>query len=149
MVAVTLKTRMPIGKLRKKPFDAFPIWEYAENEAVTGSTDETWVRPVYAKIVPQRSYYNVAADLGTPAGKTFLRFVTVSTLEGTPNVCSGVIFYNNKYNFILNPEAFGFKDSRRELLAGLELTEKMAFPMTSTLRSQMTGHLKHTDGTLP
>ncbi len=32
MVAVTLKTRMPVNKLRKKDLDAFPIWEYADDK---------------------------------------------------------------------------------------------------------------------
>ena len=149
MVAVTLKTRMPVGKLRKKHFEAFPIWEYADDEEGNDGMDETWVRPVNATMVPRRSYCHVAADFSTPAGKTFFGFVTVSTLEGKPDVCQGVIFYNRKNLFISNPEAFGFKDSRRELLTGLELTEKKAFPMTFTLRTQVTGNLKYTGGILP
>ncbi len=149
MVAVTLKTRMPVGKLRKKHFEAFPIWEYADDEEGNDGMDETWVRPVNATMVPRRSYCQVAADFSTPAGKTFFGFVTVSTLEGKPDVCQGVIFYNRKNLFISNPEAFGFKDSRRELLIGLELTEKKAFPMTFTLRTQVTGNLKYTGGILP
>ena len=149
MVAVTLKTRLPVSKLRKAHFEAFPIWEYADDEEGDDGMDETWVRPVNNTVVPRRSYCHVAADFSTPGGKTFFGFVTVSTLEGKPEVCQGVILYNRKYLFIANPEAFGFKDSRRELLAGLELTVKKAFPMTFTLRTQVTGHLKYTGGTLP
>ena len=74
MVAVTLKTRMPVGKLRKKHFEAFPIWEYADDEEGNDGMDETWVRPVNSTIVQRRSYCHVAADFSTPGGKTFFGF---------------------------------------------------------------------------
>jgi hypothetical protein len=149
VAAITLKTRMPVNKLRKKDFDAFPIWEYADDEEGDVGMDETWVRPVNSTTVPRRSYCHVAADFSTPEGKKFFGFVTVSTLEGIPEVYQGVILYNRKYLFVPNPESFGYKDSRRELLNGLGLSERKAFPMTFTLRTQVAGHLKYTGGTLP
>ncbi len=31
-MAITLKTRMPIGMLTLEDLDAFPVWEYASDE---------------------------------------------------------------------------------------------------------------------
>jgi len=149
MERVTLQTRKPVHKLCRKDFDAYPVWQYADDEEGQEGRDETWVRPIDSNSVPKRSYCHVAVDFATPIGKTYFGFVTVSTLDGAPDVCQGVILYNRKYLFIANPGAFGFDDSRKRLLTGLVLTEKQAFPLSFTLRVPVVGHAKYKGGTLP
>jgi len=149
MKAVSLETRKPVGKLSREDFDAFPIWQYADDEEGHDGRDETWVRPVDAASVPRRAYCHVAADFITPNEKKFFGFVTVSTLDETPEVCQGVILFNRKYLFITNPGAFGLEDSRKHLLQNLRLTEEEVFPLSFTLRVPVTGHVKYKGGLLP
>ncbi len=149
MEQVTLQTRKPVHNLCRRDFDAYPVWQYADDEEGQEGRDETWVRPIDSDSVPKRSYCHVAVDFATPIGKAFFGFVTVSTLDGAPDVCQGVILYNRKYLFIANPGAFGFDDSRKRLLASLDLTEKQAFPLSFTLRVPVVGHAKYKSGTLP
>ncbi len=149
MEAVTLKTRKPVGKLSRKDFDAFPIWQYADDEEGHEDRDETWVQPVDSTTVPRRTYCHVAADFVTPIEKKFFGFVTVSTLDGATDVCQGTILYRRKSLFISNPEAFGFRDSRRDLLTNLGLTKVQVFPLAFTLRVPIAGHIKYKGGTLP
>jgi hypothetical protein len=149
METVSLNTRKPVGKLNRKDFDAFPIWQYADDEEGHEDRDETWVRPVDGTSVPRRAYCHVAVDFITPIEKKFFGFVTVSTLDGPPEVVQGTILHNRKSLFISNPEAFCFDDSRRDLLVGLGLTEDQVFPISFTLRVPVVGHVKYKGGTLP
>jgi len=149
MEPISLKTRKPVQKLSPKDFDAFPIWQYADDEEGHEDRDETWVRPVDSPTVPRRVYCHVAADFITPIDTKFFGFVTVSTLDGTPDVCQGTILRNRKSLFISNPEAFCFDDSRRDLLTSLGLTEDQVFPLSFILRVPVAGHAKYKGGTLP
>ncbi len=63
METLSLKTRKPVGKLCRKDFDTFPIWQYADDEEGQEGMDETWVRPVDSASVPRRSYSFGSVDL--------------------------------------------------------------------------------------
>jgi hypothetical protein len=149
MAAVNLKTRKPVDQLTLNDFAAFSVWEYATDEEGAEGRDETWVRPVDTSVVPKRSYTHVAADFTTASGKRFAGFVTVSTLEGAPDVCQGVILCDREYLFVANPEAFGFGESRGQLLAALSLTEPEVFPLSFRLRVPVAGRAKYQGGALP
>jgi len=149
MAAVNLKTRKPVDQLTLDDFAAYPVWEYASDEEGIRGRDETWVRPVDAALVPKRSYTHVAADFTTASGKQFAGFVTVSTLEGAPDVCQGVILLGREYLFVSNREAFGFNESRDRLLTTLGLTEPETFPLSFRLRVPVAGRAKYQGGALP
>lgn len=149
MSAISLETRKPVDKLTLSDFKAFPVWEYAIDEEAREGRDETWVRPVNTSVVPRRSYTHVAADFSAPCGKQFLGYVTVSTLDGPPDVCQGVIHCNRNYLFIPNPEQFRFEDSRKELLDTLGLKESELFPLSFRLCLPVAGWPKYLGGQLP
>jgi hypothetical protein len=149
MAAVSLSTRKPVNQLTLEDFAAFPVWEYADDEEGAEGRDETWVRPVATTVVPKRSYTHVAADFTAPCGKHFVGFVTVSTFDGQPEVCQGVILHNREYLFISNPEAFDFDESRKELLGALRLSEPEVFPLAFRIRVAVVGRAKYSGGELP
>lgn len=149
MAAVSLRTRKAVDQLTLNDFGAFPVWEYADDEEGIDGRDETWVRPVNTAVVPKRSYTHVAADFTAVCGKGFAGFVTVSTLDGPPEVCQGVVLHGRDYLFVSNPEAFGFDESRKHLLNKLGLTESEVFPLTFRLRVAVAGEPKYSGGELP
>jgi hypothetical protein len=149
MARVTLGTRKPVDQLTVDDFVAFPVWEYADDEEWIEGRDETWVRPVASSVVPKHSYTHVAAHLTAACGEQFDGFVTVTTLEGPPDVCQGVIFHGHEYLFVSNPEAFGFKESRQGLLATLGRTEAEVFPLTFRLRVAVEDDALYSGGMLP
>jgi hypothetical protein len=149
MAKVNLKTRKPVDQLTLDDFTAYPVWEYATDEEGIRGRDETWVRPVDTVAVPKRSYTHVTADFTAASGKQFAGFVTVSTLEGAPEVCQGVILHGRESLFVSNPEAFGFKESRGRLLTTLDLTEAEVFPLSFRLRVPVAGRAKYQGGSLP
>jgi hypothetical protein len=149
MAAVNLQTRKPVDQLSLDDFAAFPVWEYADDEEGVDGRDETWVRPIDTAIVPKRSYTHVVADFTAACGKPFAGFVTVSTLDGPPDVCQGVILHRREYLFVSNPEAFDSKESRKRLLSALRLTEPEVFPLSFRLRVAVAGRLEYSGGVLP
>lgn len=149
MVAVSLQTRKPVDQLTFDDFAAFPVWAYADDEEGVEGHDETWVRPVDTVVVPKRSYAHVAGDFTAACGKQFAGFVTVSTLDGRPEVCQGVILHHGAYLFVSNLEAFGFDESRERLLGALHLRAPELFPLSFRLRVPVAGCAKYSGGVLP
>jgi hypothetical protein len=149
MAAVSLATRKPVNQLTLDDFSAFPVWEYANDEEGVKGRNETWVRPVDTAVVPNQSYTHVAADFTAAGGKQFAGFVTVSTLDGPPEVCQRVIVHEREYLFVSNPEAFGFEKSRECLLGKVCLTEPEMFPLSFRLRVPVAGWTKYSGGKLP
>jgi hypothetical protein len=125
------------------------VWEFASDEEGVEGQDETWVRPVDTGVVPKRSYMHVAAEFVTINKEKFTGFVTVSTLDGTPDVCQGVILHERDYLFVSNSEASRFDDSRQDLLKTLRLSERQVFPLSFKLKVPVAGHKKYTGGILP
>src|SRR4051794_13393492 len=77
----TPDTRKPAQSLTTADLDAFPIWQFADDEEGIEGRDETWVRPVDARSVPRRSYTIVAADFRAACGREFRGHIAVSRLE--------------------------------------------------------------------
>jgi hypothetical protein len=149
MASVDVHTRKPVDDLTLDDLAAYPVWEYATDEEGGEERDESWVRPSMTLVVPQRSYTHVASTFTTPSGKHYAGFVTVSTLHHLPDVCQGVIIHDREQLFVANPEAFGFRESRRYLLVTLGLTEAEVFPLSFRLRIPVAGHSLYTGGALP
>jgi hypothetical protein len=142
-------TRKPVCQLTLADLVAFPIWEYAdEDEEGADDRDETWVRPVAASVVPECSYTHVAAKFTAACGEPFEGFVTVSTLEGAPDVCQGAILHEGHSLFIANPGSRVFTESGTRLLAAVALTEAEVFPLRFRLRVPVAGW-EYTGGRLP
>jgi hypothetical protein len=149
MATVSLRTRKPVDQLTLDDFGAFPVWEYASDEEQVEGRDESWVRPVDTDVVPDCSYTHVAADFTAACGKKYAGFVTVSTLDGSPDVCQGVILHEHDYLFVSNREAFGYEESRKELLDSLGLAESQVFPVSFRLRVPVAGSARYSGGELP
>jgi hypothetical protein len=149
MAKVTLRARKPVDQLSLDDFAVFPVWEYADDEEWVEGRNETWVRPVASSVVPKRSYTHVAARFTAACGKQFDGFVTVSTLEGPPDVCQGVILHNREYLPVSNPEAFGFEESRQGLLATFGMSEAEMFPLSFRLRVAVASDAQYSGGVLP
>lgn len=148
MEEVNLQTRKPVTELNVDDFATFPVWEYADDEEGAEDRDETWVRPVDTTIVPKRSYTHVAADFATACGKQLAGFVTVSTLDGSPEACQGVVFHDGVFLFVSNPGAFGFNESRKHLLSALGLSEPEVFPLSFRLKVAMADQPNYSGGVL-
>jgi len=147
--ALGLQTRKPINQLTVADLEAFPVWQYAEDEEGVDGRDETWVRPIAVSVVPERSSTHVAASFTAACGKHFEGFVTVSTLEGAPDFCQGSIFHNGDSFLVANPGSFGFSESRARLLAAVGLKEAETFPLLFRLRVRVAGWATYAGGTLP
>jgi hypothetical protein len=149
MTRVSLRTRKPVGELSLEDLAAFPVWEYAIDEEGHEDRDETWVRPVDSRVVPKHSDTLVAADFTAACGKQFTGLVGVSTLEGAPEVIQGTILHGDEDLFISNPEASGYRESRKHLLTALHLTEAEMFPVSFQLKVPVAGRAKYSGGVLP
>jgi hypothetical protein len=126
----TLATRKPIDKLTPNDLVVFPIWEFASGEEQVEEQDETWVRPVDAKVVRKGSYsLSVAADFRTASGLIIPGIVGVSTDDGV-ELDHGVLLHDGKYVFVQHGNAREKSKTAREL----GLTAKVVFPMSFTLR---------------
>ncbi len=126
----TLDTRKPIDSLTGADMAAFPIWEFAIDEEDIEGRDETWVRPVNARIIPKGLYsLSVAADFQTKTGISITGFVDVTTADGI-ELGHGVLLPDGKYVFIDVSRNSGKIDTAK----ALGLNERDVFPLTFTLR---------------
>jgi hypothetical protein len=126
----TLKTRKPIDELTASDLSAFPIWEYALDEEETENQDETWVRPVDAKVVRKGQWsLTVAAEFRTRTGTTFPGFIGVTTAEGI-EIYGAVLLAQAKYVVVDTSNAA----ERRAVARLLGTSTKELFPLTYTLR---------------
>jgi hypothetical protein len=148
-VGITPATRKPVHLLTTDDLSVFPVWEYADDEEAVEGRDETWVRPVPVEVVPSGSYMIVAADFEAASGRRFRGYVFVSTLEGAPDACQGVIWSGSSGLFVANPEAVVYESSRAELLAGLGVGEHELFPLSFRLCIPVEGLRGCWSGALP
>jgi hypothetical protein len=126
----TLKTRMPIDRLSASDLGAFPIWEYTIDEEGVDGQDETWVRPVDAKVIRAGLWsLSVAAEFRTRVGITIPGFIGVTTAEGI-EIEQGVLLPHGKYVFVDAKS----QASRRATAKALGMAVKDLFPLTYTLR---------------
>jgi hypothetical protein len=150
-MAATLRTRKPANRLTLDDLEAFPIWEYADDEEGIEGQDETWVRPLRARLVPRGRYsVTVAADFTTPNRRAFRGFVDVTTAEGPLEVCQGVILDGREpYLFIPNPELVHYQQLRAAVATGLGLQVSDTFPLVYTLRVPLAKEKTRRSGKLP
>ena len=96
--------------------------------------DETWVRPVDAKVVRKGMWsLSVAADFSTRSGLVIPGFVDVTTGDGT-EIGPGALLPEGKYVSInlRSPSA------RIATARALGLSPSKAFPLSYTLRAHRT-----------
>ena len=137
---MSAETRKPVDRLTVNDFSAFPIWEYALNEEGIKGRDETWVRPLTARVVPRGQYsLQVAADFRIASGRTYSGFVNVNTAEEPVEISGGVILDGPNYLPIPRREMFGFEQLKEVLLSSLGLSGAEVFPITYTLRVSIEG----------
>jgi hypothetical protein len=128
----SLKTRKPIDQLRPADLEAFPVWEFVDEEDEEGQ-DETWVRPVRAKQVPADSYsLSIAATLTTPKGVEYRGIVGVNTAEGFEVVHAAVLTEDN-YVFIPWPGMAGAAKQARNAAKELGVRASELFPLAYRL----------------
>jgi hypothetical protein len=148
-VGITPATRKPVQLLTTDDLSSFPIWAYADDDEAVEGRDETWVRPMPVEAVPSRSYTIVEADFEGAGGRRFQGYVFVSTLDGAPDACQGVVWSGSSGLFVANPEAIAYQSSRAELLAGLGVGEHELFPLSFRLRVPVQGIQGRWSGVLP
>ena len=126
----TLKTRKPIDQLVSSDLIAFPIWEFALDEEGVEDQDETWVRPIDAKVVRKGQWsLPVAAEFRARTGTTFPGFVMVTTAEGI-KIDGAVLLPEAKYVVV----DAGSPAERRATAKALGMSTRDLFPLTYTLR---------------
>src|SRR2546428_2457275 len=133
-------TRKPVDRLTPNDFSAFPIWEYALDEEGIEGRDETWVRPLTARVVPRGQYsLQVAADFKAASGRSYSGFLNVTTAEESVEIGGGVILYGSNYLPIPIRKMFSFEKLKEVLLSRLGLSEAEVLPITYTLRVPIEG----------
>jgi hypothetical protein len=126
----TLETQKPIDRLTADDFLVFPIWEFATDEEHLEGRDETWVRPVDARIVKKgRWSLSVAADFCTRAGLTIPGFIDVTTAERIA-LGVGVLLPEGKYVVVDASSA----EARLATARALGKTVRDVFPLAFRLR---------------
>ena len=136
---VTLRTRKPIDQLQPEDLAAFPIWEFANDEEGTEEQDETWVRPIKAKVVgPDLYSLSVAANFRTASGQVIAGFVGVTT-AGEFEFGHGVLLHDREYIFVPSSEYSDAKKERKNVLSALRMNERQVFPLVFTLRVPIEG----------
>ncbi|MBM4383091.1 MAG: hypothetical protein FJ091_06935 [Deltaproteobacteria bacterium] len=132
---IGLGARKPIDELTLADLEVFPIWEFADDEEALEGRDETWVRPVAARIVdPQRlASLSVASGFTTASGKTLGGFVGLRVAVSAPDeleVAVAVLLANGMYV----PAWPTRGRARIHAAARLGLTEEQFFPLRYRLR---------------
>jgi hypothetical protein len=126
----TLATRKPIDRLTPEDLLVFPIWEFANDEEEGEGRDETWVRPVDAKVVRKGMWsLSVAADFCTRSGLTIPGFIDVTTAEQI-EIGSGVLLPQGKYVVVDVRSPAG----RTATARALGRTVRDVFPLSFRLR---------------
>ncbi|MGL4574391.1 MAG: hypothetical protein ACRCV9_06340 [Burkholderiaceae bacterium] len=142
---ISHKTRKPIDQLRPADLEAFPVWEFVDEEN-EGSQDETWVRPARTKQVPTDGYsLSVAATLTTPKGVEYRGIVGVNTAEGFEAVHAAVLTEDN-YIFIPWPGMDGAAQQARSAAKELGLKASELFPLTYRLSVPVLGEASLREG---
>jgi hypothetical protein len=135
----TLDTRKPIDRLTADDLLVFPIWEYADDEENVEGRDETWVRPVDAKVVRKGMWsLSVAADFCTRAGLTIPGFVAVTTAQQV-EIGGGVLLHPGRAARSPTGEKYVVVDvrtptARTATARALGRTVRDVFPMVFRLR---------------
>ena len=127
----TAATRKPVDQLTGQDFEAFPVWEFAEDEERVEDRDETWVRPLVSSVVPRRvSPCGVRADLVTADGRTLQGLAWVNDFE----IAGGAAFVQDAYcYFNVSDEEVLAADMRARFLLALGADMASVFPMTYRL----------------
>ena len=136
----------PVDQLQPDDIESYPIWEFALDEEGNEEQDETWVRPIFSKVIELKQYsLSVAADFETASGKNMLGIVGVSTVEGV-EFSHGALLYQGKYVFIPSPTFFDFENEK--VSVALTLGEEISniFPLKFKLKSVIEGETTFRSG---
>lgn len=147
-MSLTPDTRKPVDLLTLTDLEAFPIWQYADDEEGLEGRDETWVRPLDARSVPRRTYTLVATDFRAACGREYQGNIAVSRLKDPAKISQGVIHQGDRFYLVPNPELVCFDQAMAELLNGLGLLKSELFPIAYRLRVPFDGERECRSGTL-
>src|SRR5947208_8626918 len=124
----TRQTRKPIVELSLTDLEYFPIWEFATDEEGTVG-DETWVRPVPRRTVPQGAYSQiVAADFECASNKAYKGFMVVTTADAAVEVGAGAIISSE---YLVIPAASRVEAEREGYAWSLEERNKLVTALQS------------------
>jgi hypothetical protein len=146
--APTLKTRKPVVDLRVSDLRAFRIWEFAIDEEGETGQDETWVRPVSARIIPKDAYSQIAsAEFCTATGRKLQGFMIVTTANEQVQIRAGAVMGRIRYRALprlsrkmaVRKKATWDVGLRDKLLAALDSHERDVFPLQYSLRVLIRG----------
>ena len=145
----TLETRKPVDSLDEIDLLMFPVWEFAideEGDDQREDQDETWVRPVDAKVSPQGEYsLIVAAKFLTSSGPQFPGLMIVSTTEGV-EFLGGAILQKNEYIIVSTPVFWNANEDNEKLVAALGMSKSEVFPLSFKLEVRIDGETSHRVG---
>ncbi|MET0350882.1 MAG: hypothetical protein ABW067_13915, partial [Rhizobacter sp.] len=128
-MTTTLATRKPVDELTAADLEAFPIWEYCdEEEGNNANQDETWVRPVDCEVLPRGASLSVAASVRLACGLVFPA-VLFCDVNGDPQV-DFVALLTEKGRVFFHYDASGTIRELKRL--GLKSTD--VFPLEYSVR---------------
>jgi hypothetical protein len=131
MPTTTLDTRKPIEDLTAADLEAFPVWEFADDEEGTEEQDETWVRPLAATSVPTGGdSLSVAAALRLANGLVYPGALFCDTHAGLH--VSGVAILTTQGRVLFTPG--DTKPEVRRALKRFGLSAAQVFPIQYSTR---------------
>jgi hypothetical protein len=119
MKLTTLETRKPVDSLTPSDLADFPVWEFAADEEALDGQDETWVKPVETKVVPERGYSLIVSVELTPAYGGAHPGLIVVTTENCGADVSGVVLLDGYVSL----------DYREEVAAAVGKAVDLVFPI--------------------
>lgn len=142
----SLQTRKAINELNHEDLEAFPIWEFANDEEENEEQDETWVRPVPGNVIDLDQYsLSVAADFVTASGKAISGAVDVTTADEF-EFGHAFLLYDDRYIFVSSEKFPDGNQERNAVALALGLPVEKAFPLKFTLRVLVEGETNFRSG---
>jgi hypothetical protein len=151
---ITHKTRKPVTDLTLADLDAFPIWEFALDEEEHPEQDETWVRPIRRKKVPQNAYSQIVATHFVTASKDALDgFMVGTTADDGVQITPGALISERYLVLPMVSCQTTFQEKltwpikvRDNLLSHFKVLETDFFPLRYCLRVCISGEASVREG---
>ena len=145
-MATSVKICKPVDQLQLSDIESYPIWEFALDEESNEEQDETWVRPIFSKVIELNQYsLSVAAQFETSSCKNISGIVGVSTVDGV-EFSHGALFYQEKYIFIPSSSYVDFENEKACVALALGEEISKIFPLKFTLKSLIEGESVYRSG---
>ena len=130
----SLSSRKPVEDLSVEDLEAFPTWEFADDEEGMRGQDETWVRPLAVSHIPSDCFsLCVAASVRLACGLVYPAVLFADTYEEFKVQAVGLLTSAGR---VLLPAPEAVAEPNRELKR-LGLSASQVFPLEYSTRAAL------------